>query len=197
MRSKTEERRQLILEVAAAAFKEVGYEKCSMNELAARVGGSKATLYNYFASKEELFVAVMLRGASQLRTAFESLQPADDLAATLRAFGREFLSGVLAPGLIATLRMMHNEAGSEAGQLFYDAGPAHGLKLLHDFFAHAQARGQVRAADPRIVGQHLIALLEAEFMPRRLMGVIDAPTRRQSDAAADRAVEVFMKAYAA
>jgi AcrR family transcriptional regulator len=195
MRSKTEERRELILEMAAQTFKEVGYEKTSMNEITARVGGSKATLYNYFASKEELFVAVMLRGAGQLRVAFESLHASDDLAATLRAFGRVFLHEILSPGMVATLRMIQNEAGSEAGRVFHEAGPAQGQALLTGFFKDAIANGQVRQADPRVVAQHLTALLESEFLSRRMMGVMDQPTRRQTDAAADRAIDVFMAAY--
>ncbi len=59
MKVRTEARRNVILEAAVALFKELGYERTSMNELAKRLGGSKATLYGYFASKEELFRAVV------------------------------------------------------------------------------------------------------------------------------------------
>ena len=59
MRVKTEERRQAIIEVAREAFTAQGFENTSMAEIASRVGGSKATLYNYFSSKEELFAAVI------------------------------------------------------------------------------------------------------------------------------------------
>lgn len=196
MRSKSEERRQLILEVAARTFTEVGYEKCSMSELAARVGGSKATLYNYFASKEELFLAVTLRSAEQLRNAFEGLRPGDDAGAALRAFGREVLPGLMSPEVIATLRMVQHEAGqSDAGRLFYDAGPRHGQQLLADFIADAIRRGQLRAGDPLVMGEHLLALLESEFRTRRLMGVIEPPAREETDAAAQRALDVFLAAY--
>ena len=60
MRVKTEGRRQVIIDAALEVFKEVGYERASMAEISARAGGSKATLYNYFKSKEELFSAAML-----------------------------------------------------------------------------------------------------------------------------------------
>ena len=58
MRVKTPARREAILAVAADVFKEMGFEGASMAEISARIGGSKATLYGYFKSKEELFVAV-------------------------------------------------------------------------------------------------------------------------------------------
>ena len=58
---KPEEKRQAILDVAAQAFRELGFERTSMSEIRARVGGSKETLYHYFPSKEILFFEVMSR----------------------------------------------------------------------------------------------------------------------------------------
>jgi AcrR family transcriptional regulator len=55
MKTKTESKRQAILTAAAEVFREVGFERASMSEIRARIGGSKATLYNYFPSKEKLF----------------------------------------------------------------------------------------------------------------------------------------------
>ena len=63
MRTKTEEKRQAILDVAAATFGELGFERTSMSEICARLGGSKATIYNYFPSKEALFVEVMFQAS--------------------------------------------------------------------------------------------------------------------------------------
>ncbi|MBO4789433.1 MAG: TetR/AcrR family transcriptional regulator, partial [Oxalobacter sp.] len=59
MRRRTEEKRNAILKVARELFNEKGYHKTSMSEITEKVGGSKATLYGYFKSKEMLFQAVM------------------------------------------------------------------------------------------------------------------------------------------
>ena len=56
MRTKSDEKRQAILDVAAEVFREAGFERASMSEICTRVGGAKATLYNHFASKDELFL---------------------------------------------------------------------------------------------------------------------------------------------
>lgn len=58
MRVRTEEKRATIVQAASEVFLELGFEGASMSQIAARVGGSKRTLYGYFGSKEELFVAV-------------------------------------------------------------------------------------------------------------------------------------------
>ena len=59
VRVKTEDRRQAILEVAHAVFREKGFERASMATISRRLGGSKGTLYGYFKSKEELFETAM------------------------------------------------------------------------------------------------------------------------------------------
>jgi hypothetical protein len=54
VKTKTEARREAILAAAKAVFEEMGFEQATMSEITARVGGSKATLYRYFDSKEAL-----------------------------------------------------------------------------------------------------------------------------------------------
>ena len=59
MRVRSEEKRQEIIRIAAGLFEELGYERTSMSAITAQVGGSKATLYGYFSSKEDLLRAVL------------------------------------------------------------------------------------------------------------------------------------------
>ncbi len=50
-----EARRSALLEAAREVFLEQGYEGASIEEIVRRVGGSKASLYAYFGSKQGLF----------------------------------------------------------------------------------------------------------------------------------------------
>ena len=99
MRTKTEEKRQAILDVAAATFGELGFERTSMSEICTRLGGSKATIYNYFPSKEALFVEVMFQASeADFQNTMLALQAdSQDLPAALRTFGRRFLALLYAP----------------------------------------------------------------------------------------------------
>lgn len=94
MRMKTEAKRQAILEAAALAFQELGFERTSMSEICARVGGSKATIYNYFASKEELFSEVMfLSTEAEFMVVHQALEAStDDVAESLQRFGERLLT---------------------------------------------------------------------------------------------------------
>src|SRR5262245_46154847 len=60
------ERRALIMERAEEVFLEEGFAGASMAAIAARSGCSKGTLYNYFISKEELFVSCVANQCSSL-----------------------------------------------------------------------------------------------------------------------------------
>lgn len=58
-------RRGLILDAARTAFFELGLEGASMREIARRAGYTPGAIYSYFASKEEVYAALL--GESLLR----------------------------------------------------------------------------------------------------------------------------------
>lgn len=65
-------RKQSILEGALKVFKIHGIEKTTMDEIAIESGFGKATLYYYFASKDEVFIAIMEDGWKKLWEGIES-----------------------------------------------------------------------------------------------------------------------------
>ena len=84
-----DERRAQLLGVGTDLFSKHSFEELSMAQIAREAGVSKALLYHYFPSKEELFKAALADAATELaqRTApDESLAPAEQLQASTRAF---------------------------------------------------------------------------------------------------------------
>ena len=84
-----EERRAQLLEVGTDLFAKHSFEELSMAAIAREAGVSKALLYHYFPSKEELFRAALADAAMELaqRTApDQSLEPVEQLRASTRAF---------------------------------------------------------------------------------------------------------------
>ena len=57
-----EQRKQSILDGALQVFNKYGIEKTTMDEIANSSGFGKATLYYYFSSKGEVFIAIMEDG---------------------------------------------------------------------------------------------------------------------------------------
>lgn len=62
-----EEKRQLIFTAAREVINERGFDAAKMDDIAARAGVGKGTLYNFFASKEDLFLALVLDHFERVR----------------------------------------------------------------------------------------------------------------------------------
>lgn len=197
MRVKTDAKRRALLAAAGEVFHEHGFERASMDEVCARAGGSKATLYRYFQSKEHLFLSVMfevmLEHADQV---FDTLRPSDDLRRTLVRFGASLLELSLSEQSLAVRRNAIAEgARSGVGVEFYERGAKHLWSRMAGFFAGEIAAGRLRPADTWRMAMHLRGLLEADLVNRALVGApVDRRARHLKEHAVD-AVDVFLRAY--
>lgn len=84
-----QEREDLILQVAEEVILEKGYRETGMDEIAARVGIAKGTLYLHFARKEDLYFALVKKRLQALAGKIEKIYvgegtPQDRLEAVLR-----------------------------------------------------------------------------------------------------------------
>ncbi|MDO8989093.1 MAG: TetR/AcrR family transcriptional regulator [Sideroxyarcus sp.] len=199
MRVKTDEKRQLIVETAYRLFRANGFDKTSMSEITAQVGGSKATLYNYFSSKEELFVECMFGIAENyLDGIFSHLQdPAGDIRAALQGFGANVTRLICSPEIVAAQRLMIAEAERAGiGNLFYEKINSLQVETAA-FIGSAMDAGKLRCGDPRLAAVQLKALMEAEIHDSYLLCVrTTPPDDAEVSALAERAVDCFLRAYA-
>ena len=94
-----EQRRETIVEKAAALFAKQGFHRTSMSDLSAATTMSKSLLYHYYGSKEEMLYAVMLSHVDQLVGDVEGvmrldLAPKAKLAALIHAFMVHYVGAV-------------------------------------------------------------------------------------------------------
>jgi AcrR family transcriptional regulator len=198
LRIKTDEKRQLIVDTAYRLFRANGFEKTSMSEITAQVGGSKATLYNYFSSKEELFVECMFDIAENyLDGIFSHLQDqSEDLRTALQGYGEDLIRLMCTPDIVAVRRLMIAEAGrSGIGNLFYDKIHSRQAEIAA-FIGRAMDTGKLRQGDARLASDQLRALLETENFEQYILCVRSAvPDDAEITAFAERAVDTFLRAY--
>jgi len=93
-RLKPQQRRENLLDIAAALFAEKPYEDVFVEDIAARACVSRATLYHYYPSKRDLYVAIFKRASSRfLARVSPDPQPplAEQLAAGLEAHIQSFV----------------------------------------------------------------------------------------------------------
>jgi TetR/AcrR family transcriptional repressor of mexJK operon len=196
--ARREDRRDAILDVAYECFVAEGYGLTSMSTIAARLGGSKGTLYNYFRSKEDLFDAFVRRACSRLHLDMEGVPKGDDVRDRLVQMARNFIDHLLAPQSIAIHRVVVGEGARfpELARLFYEAGPRTGIASTAALLAALMDQGALRRADPALAAHQLKDLALSGLFNLRLWGVIDDPDPAARQAQAETAVDTFLRAYA-
>jgi AcrR family transcriptional regulator len=72
--------KEQLLKAAGGEFARHGYERTTLDQVAARAGASKGAVYHHFASKEELFMTLLKNRLDErlgeVQRAFETAQPA-------------------------------------------------------------------------------------------------------------------------
>jgi len=195
MRVKTDDRRQAFMNAALFVFREVGFERASMSEISARAGGSKATLYNYFTSKEDLYTETML--AEIDRQAIELTKILDlshgSIKDALTKFCTSYLEIVLSPEVIANKRTAISQSvNSNIGAILYERGERRAWARAAAYLAQRMTVGDLKRGDPEIAALQLQGLLECGMLEPRLYG--SSCLHSIGDAVA-RAVETFLLIY--
>jgi AcrR family transcriptional regulator len=141
-------------ELTAAAlelFVERGFAATRLEDIAARAGVSKGTLYLYFAGKEELFEAVVREGllpalaqGEELVRGFEG-SSSDLLRRVLQGWWE--LIGSQPIGGLPKLMISEARNVPRIAQFYYDEVIVRGQRLLRAVLARGQARGEFRAGE--------------------------------------------------
>lgn len=197
MRVKTEDRRQAIIEVAAEVFREVGFERASMDLISRRLGGSKGTLYGYFQSKEELYETAMRAAVGAPGDQIMGLLDPEcgDLRSVLERFADAYLGFILGKEVLEVTRTAVGEgANSSLGPHLYEQGPARAVAIFVKFFAEQIRRERLRPVSPLVIAMHFKGLIEVGFLESALYG---AKPQIDQRAAIPSAVDAFLRAYGA
>lgn len=148
-----------ILKEAWALFAKQGYHATTMDDIAARVGVSKATLYLYYRSKEDLFRAMAVCAREHARTAFADFLSREDQCANYSDFF-EFLLGMY-DGLEAfILEITSLAARNPAIKVILEEDMREDVTTYAIFIRELQARGRIRGdADPDDLACALTAMV--------------------------------------
>lgn len=193
------QRREAILAVAHDVFLEAGYEAASMSQIAARLGGSKGTLYSYFDSKAALFSALVGESCTRNRAAMFDVPADATLDAALRAIARAYLGIVMSNWAIRMFQIIAAEAPRwpELAMIFHDSGPAAATAQLSRYLAdHATSDG-LAISDSAAAAETFLTLCRGSLHMRRILGIAPEPDAETLDREARRAVMAFCKLYAA
>lgn len=196
MRRKSEAKRYAILETALTVFREVGFEAASMSQIAARVGGSKATLYNYFSSKEELLLEAMHASAREHGENIIALIDSNgDVKTQLTRFADSLMQVLSTEETQQLLRVAISVSGkSNIGRRFYDLGTEVVWHRVALFMEQQTQTGALRKDNPETMAMHFRTLCECDLMAY-LLGAGPTLSREQRHAKAALLVDLFWRAH--
>ncbi|QVM83317.1 TetR/AcrR family transcriptional regulator [Novosphingobium decolorationis] len=133
-------KRAEIVEAARESFLEQGYAATSMSAVADALSCSKATMWSHFASKEELFAAVIDDLVGQFSQEIDEVLTRQTFSCpALRRACLRFLDCLLTEHSIRLFRLVLSEGERfpEINEMFYTRGPAKVRREVHRFFATA------------------------------------------------------------
>jgi AcrR family transcriptional regulator len=185
----------LILDAARESFTRDGYAATSMDAVSAKAGVSKATLYARFASKEELFTAMVMREGEELGITLER-SPGRDIADELRTFALSATAFMLSEPVLGLHRLVAGEGDrSSLAEAFYRNGPDRLNRRLAAVLEEAMERGELRRSSPYLAATQFLAVIVGDLQLRALFRLAP-PTDADRDATARAGAELFLQAYA-
>lgn len=164
-------RRQEILLAMAEVIAEKGYTAATLEDVAARMGTSRAVIYYQFRSKEEIYVELRLEAArivaGRLREIVARGLP---VAETVRLALRDLLDvGTLPINRTALTTAYPRNLSRESWERIRQADREYD-RLLMDLLEHGMAEGVLVRRDPRMVAYTLIHGVNSSFLWRRSDG---------------------------
>ncbi len=140
---RTERSRNLILEAADKAFREIGFANTSMEEIATRAGLTRKTIYNLFSSKEEVALYLIARMEAGDKPYRERMQANEDVLVLLEKVLLDSAGWCLANPSLARLAL----APAERPSLEPPPDRPSFQRLVRDILVLGQRQGVIRGDD--------------------------------------------------
>ncbi len=153
--------REAIVEAAERLFLERGFGSVTMDELAGAAGVARRTLYNQFASKEEIFREMLLKVSRQLETAFPpGIETRGDVEDVLRLIARMILGLHKNPEYLGFLRMVVADSRQFPwiAEEFAAVMEPQADRLVR-YLAHVTAMGLLECRNPMLAAHQFMGML--------------------------------------
>lgn len=189
---------QQILAAASQAFLEKGYLDTSMDSISAKAGVAKQTLYNHFANKDALFVAVVQQQCS-LSEDYKLMEKVHlSVKEALQGYAKNKLTDLVSGEQTAMYRMMIAEAMRfpSLGEMFFAKGIDKDRQNLEEFFTHQAQAGKLKLDDAQQAALFFQGSINAYFRPKFIM-TGRLPSQEKLQSYINYCIDNFLKLYQA
>lgn len=163
-----------VLAAAKPIFLKEGFEAASIDAIAGSAGISKKTIYARFASKEDLFEAVIVRFIAENVPSIETAASQNGpIAERLHSIALAILEVALTSEAIAVRRIIVGEAGRfpEFARLLYDFGVARIVPLIERCLEDGKSSGDITFDDVREAGELFLSIAVRGFIDKAELGL--------------------------
>ena len=190
-------KRRQIMDGARKVFMDLGFDGASMNEIARAAGVSKGTLYVYFTDKSRLFEAMVEEEALEKSRIAFNLDPARDVEATLREFGRNYIGGMCRPGGGSSIRtvMAIAERMPDVGRRFYENVLAKSINNLAEYLEAHVRPGDLAIDDCQLAAAQFMQMCQATLFLPFVFQAEPAPSAERIARVVDSATLLFLRTY--
>lgn len=193
-----QEKSRQIIDAATDVFLEDGYSAASIDRIVERAGVSKRTLYNYYQSKEEIFIDVIHKQLNAFYSSVESHshQP-QTLAEQLMQIGIGLLTISNEPKTLALFRNIAAEAQRfpKLAHQFLDESCEKVIAGLAEIFAREGEQAGLHITDTHEASEHFLDMLGGAAYNRVVFGTAPPMKAKAIKARAEQAIRYFFKAY--
>ena len=150
-----------ILDAAQDLFLKQGYEATTVEEIAARIGATKRTIYVRFVDKAQLFRAVVTRVLHARRPRLNTIGPDRAVEERLTDMGAAVLRYVLDPDVVSVSRVVTAEAYRfpELNQMIEEQAALGVTPAIERILQEEVESGRLELRDIRLASRLLLSLL--------------------------------------
>lgn len=175
-RPEYDKKRSEILKMALSVFTQNGYNATSMDKIASECGFTKAVLYQYFKSKEELFTAIFQEPA--LISDLDHLvidNTNENLKEVLVKIGCTFMKMFEDEARLNLTRMVIAESlrFPQSGKIMYDYGIDKVSEKFASYLKILSQKGRIQCTNPRITARSYFGLLYSFVITDRIVSPTD------------------------
>lgn len=190
-----EERRQAILDAAESLFLEQGFERASVSAIVAHSGGSLATVYELFGSKQGLLRAVVERNRHQGLSGLEAIvQDIESPAEILKVVAYRMFEYFTSPRAVAYMRVVIAESlrDPEFAREFHRDVHLSFVQQIASAFSDWAQNGRAKIDDPYAAAEFFLATVLCDAQLKAMIGILPGSDER---AGIDWRLACFMRHF--
>jgi AcrR family transcriptional regulator len=193
MRLSATERRQAIIQSAIRLFSEKGFRGTTTRELAADVGVSEPVIYQHFATKKDLYAAIIESKSREVSEEMDCCRSggADDDRETFLTLGRMIWRWHEDDRTLMRLLFFSALEGNELADMFFTRHASGFLKAVAGYLQSRIQAGAFRPMDPETLAWSFIGMVAHHAQSVSVFHFDPAP--RPREAVLEDTVDVFLR----